>query len=660
MQRAISRPTGLDSDRRSWRRLVAAAVCALAAGALLVGGCARYNTFYNAEKAFQDAERGREEAIKQGQDVGQASNAQRQNYLRAIAKAQKVLDMYPGHSLSDDALFLQGKAHHRMASYRMSIRQLDLLFTNFPRTPYMEEALFLQAVNFLMINDAARSQDLLDLLERQFPDSRFQAEAMRASGDNAFALRDWHSAVAAYRRYLERHPRGEDWDNSSLQLAAALWELERYGEAVPVLEGVVGDSPLPDRVFRARLLLCRCRIRLGELEAAETMVASLKNEAEIHGQQGMVGLVEAEILLARNQRGAAVALLEGMPEDQLTREVKPLWAEILGHAYLAAGDLATEDLEKARDYFQQAVGGGPLLREPERTRLLLGALRDYLAAMNQLPDAPPDRAARLRLLQANALLFSFERPRLAYEIFTALAADTSVDSTVAPRALYGAMLLQGSYFEQPDTAAIYAELLQDRYPDSPQAYRARSGDDFDLYTFLLAQEITALRAAQEELADGPAGLDPAVRPDGRLGSGLRRQMIYLQRRPHLVFPPPPAALQAQAARREREQAAAAAAAADKPSVDTRPARAETLSFDQPQPLAPAQAPPRIVAPDSAAVAAAESLAAVAATAPVDTVPAGDALTAPEAAAEPEPAPEPEPEVAPETKPKPERPRRWDF
>ena len=224
------------------RRLIAGLACLAAVGLLMMGGCSpRWNTLYNANQAFKRAEQARDEAIREGRDVAQAVQSQRQNYMQAVEKAQKALDMFPGHSASDEALFLQGKSHHRLASYRMSIRQFDLLFTNFPRTKFMEESLFLQAINYLMINDAARSQTMLDLLERQFPDSRFQADALRASGDNAFALQDWEGAALVLTRYLERYPRAEGWDLGSLQLAEALWELDRCGEVGPVLQRVIDE-----------------------------------------------------------------------------------------------------------------------------------------------------------------------------------------------------------------------------------------------------------------------------------------------------------------------------------------------------------------------------------------------------------------------------------
>lgn len=639
---------------RPWRRLCAGAVCLLAAVLLAMSGCSpRWNTLYNAKQAFNQAERAREEAIKEGQDVQRAVSGQRQNYLRTIEKAQKALDMFPGHSTSDEALFLQGKAHHRLASYRMSIRQFDLLRTNFPKTPYMEEVLFLQAVNYLMINDAARSQDFLDLLERQFPESRFQAEALRAGGDNAFALKDWDGAVRSFSRYLDRHPRGDDWESSSLRLAESLWELARYDEATDVLRPVKKESAQADRVFRARLLLSRCLIHQGDLDAARSMVSLLKNEAEIHGQEGMVALIEAEILLAAGQRGTAISMLENMDPVHLKPEIKPLWADMLGHAYLADEKLDNQSMEKAREYFQQAVSGAQHLDDPEHTRRLLGSIREYLTAENQLPDAQPQRAARMRLQQANALLFDFQRPRMAYDLFATLAADSAADTTVAPRALYGAMLLQESTFNEPDSAQLYAQQLLERYPDSPQAYRVRSGAEFDLLAFLLTQELAAQRAAFDGMIEDGPGAGVGLRPGMAAGTGLRRQMIYLQRRPNMVFPPPPAALKAQADRIKSEQDAAAALAAKSaapedrigipqaPDHESRPATAppsQTTAVDSSTAAAAAAADTQVVMPPEPAMA--------------DTS-AHDELV-------PERDPEPEPEPEPESESEPKRPRRWDF
>ena len=52
------------------------AVALLLGGLLVTAGCAKYNTYYNAKKAFDDAEHEREEAIRQHKDPPKPSGQQ--------------------------------------------------------------------------------------------------------------------------------------------------------------------------------------------------------------------------------------------------------------------------------------------------------------------------------------------------------------------------------------------------------------------------------------------------------------------------------------------------------------------------------------------------------------------------------------------------------
>lgn len=506
----------------------------------MLSACAKYNTYYNAKKAFDGAEQVRADQIKKGEDVSKPTGNQKTAYENAYKKAQKILDEYPGHDLTDDALFLQGKASQRLNNYRNSILKLNQLFTNFPQTPFMEEALFLQGVNYLMVGEAQRSRDTLELLEKQFPESRFQAQALRTSGDNAYALEAWPEARDAYQAYLSEHPDVDDVDEIGLRLATAHWELAEYAEAAEILRKVVEDARTAERSFNARLLLARCLTRLGDTAGADELLGHLREDAEIYTKQGNVAVTEAENLLAKGDVDGAATLLENMPTEWGARDVKAVASDLLAGIYLQRGNL-----DEARKKYTEAVPGGELLDDVDESRRLLKTIQDYLAAENALPDAPPDRAARLRLLQANSLLFGFERRRAALDLYAAVAADSAADSTVAPRALYGAMVV----YEQlslPDSAQMYVQQLTDRYPDSPQAYRVTNGASADLLTFLLAKQELEIAAAGPP--PGTSTPDVGAPGPGRgRGSGLRRQMVFLQRRPHLVFPPPESALRARQA-----------------------------------------------------------------------------------------------------------------
>jgi predicted negative regulator of RcsB-dependent stress response len=509
--------------------------------ALAVGGCAKYNTYYNARKSFDNAERVREDAIRRNQDPPKPSGNQKTDYESAIAKAQKVLDDYPGHSLSDDALFLRAKSYYRLESYRMSIRQFDLLFTNFPATEYLEESLYLQALNYLLIGALDRSQDYLGQLKRAFPDSRYQAEVSRVSGDNAYSMEDWEAAATAYRQYLGLGDSARDGERVALKLAECLWKQAAFSSADSTLAEMLAKVEPGELKFRAELLRGRVLVRTGRFEQAGAILDGLDQPAAFYKAEGELALIRADLLAAGGKVDDAAALLQGMPTEWQTPEVKARAADLLAYRFLERQEYA-----EALEQFKSALLQKDKLDDPERTRRLNDQLRDYLAADTALADAKGERVPRLKLLQANAMLFGLDRPARAATLYSEAAADTAVDSLLAARALYGLWIAYGQRLDSPDSAAIAAAQLQERYPDSAQAREVRAEGGGNLVEFLLAErEVVQQRnlanlseseraALEKIIAATESGVVEAVA--GRLST--RRRMVYFARRDNLVFPPP--------------------------------------------------------------------------------------------------------------------------
>jgi len=509
---------------------------------LLTTGCAKYNTFYNAKRAFDNAEHVRDEALRKHEDPPKPGGQQKTDYETAIRKAQKILDDYPGHSLTDDALFLQAKAYNRLESYRMSMRKLDLLFSNYPKSDYMEEALYLQGLNHLLVGSLAQSREFMDRLAKLFPDSRYQAETRKVVGDNAFAMKDWETAFDSYQEYLAQEKGQQDPDRIGLKLGECCWELRRYAEAVPVLDRVSDETLSPELAFRARLLKVRMLTRLGRYDEAASLIETIRPEAEVYNSPGMLALAEAENLFASGATDQATPLLQNMPDNWKTPEVKARAADLLGYRLLEEGNW-----EDAKVQFQDALRNKAVLEDYERTRRLNGNLNDFLAAEASLKDAKGQRVPRLKLLEANALLFGLGRPRMAADLYMQAAADTAADSTDAARALYGAWLAYRDHLDDPDSALTVASALQDRFPASPQAFDTRSDHgDQDLLEYLLglqAQEQEAAFAAlgpEEKEALQSVATPVAIQDTeaGETGARIRRQMVYLSRRTNLVFDPP--------------------------------------------------------------------------------------------------------------------------
>ena len=518
--------TGHPLPIRGLKRLATAALVL----ALVAAGCAKYNTFYNANKAFNEAEQVREDRKKEGEDITEPTANQRTNYDRAIKKCQKILDEYPGSGMTDDALFLMAKSYHRLNAYRASIRNFDLLFANFPATSYEEESIYLQALNYLLIGDVANSNTYLERLNKSYPKSKFQAEALRVSGENSYTLENWGDARDSFQSYLEKYSKTEERDQIALMLAQSHWELEEYEAAADILNNLIENSQKRATVFEGRLLLARTLIKLGLFDQAERSIGDLKITAETYNAEGDVALIEAENLVTQGRDSEASPLLENLPEEWLTPKVAPRVNDMLGRIYFRRWDL-----DEARTKFTEAVKGIAILEEPEETRELLKMIRDYLAADQSLVDASGERVSTLKLLQANALLFGMQRPNLAASHYLEVAFDTDADSSTAARGLYGAYIAYQDYLAQPDSAALLANELERTYPESPQAFQLREGGQSDLLAYLLdlnQQQIAAQAAAQAEaeaaaqtLQQGAAAVSDSLTAEQLVGEGISNNAI---------------------------------------------------------------------------------------------------------------------------------------
>ncbi|MFH1841752.1 MAG: tetratricopeptide repeat protein [bacterium] len=458
---------------------------------VLLGGCAKYNTFFNANRAFRQAEEEREDMIKERKDVSEPTSSQQQKYEEAIRKCQKVLDEYSGSSLTDDALFLMSKSYHRLNSYRMSIRKIDLLFANYPATPFEEEAIYLQALNYLLIGDIPGSSSLLERLDRNYPESRFQAEVLRVSGENSYVLEEWEVARASFTEYLEKYPDDEQWDDIAFKRALCSWELFDYQVAGDQFAEVTSATESRELGFDSRLLRARTLCRVGQYTEAADIVTTLSSEAELYQAQGKVTLVEAESLFLQGRDDEASPLLENMPQEWRIGDVDARANDLLGWI-----SVKRWDLERAREHFQTAVKGAVFLEDPDATRNIYRRLQDYLAAEQSLDSAQPDKIPGLKLLQANSLLFGMDRPRAALDHYFEVLDLAETDSATAARALYGAMVVYQERLDLPDSAAVMINRLRTEYPRSAQAYQLEHGKSADLLSFLLDRREAERRQAR--------------------------------------------------------------------------------------------------------------------------------------------------------------------
>lgn len=107
---------------------------------LSLASCAYFNTFYNAQKYYEDGTR----PLENGGSVNRAV------LDKSIEKSSKILQFHPKSEYVDDALLLIGKSYMYTGEYTKAIRKFTELIDYFPNSKFTDEALFYMGKTYLL------------------------------------------------------------------------------------------------------------------------------------------------------------------------------------------------------------------------------------------------------------------------------------------------------------------------------------------------------------------------------------------------------------------------------------------------------------------------------------------------------------------------------
>ncbi len=343
-----------DRSSRSSLHLARAAGLFLTATA----SCVYFNTYYNAEKYFRQAEKARveEERGRGGAELGRGSGRGSRGagyeslYEKAVRKASIVLEKHPESELVDDAMFLVGQALYWQRDYAYGARSFQDLEENFPDSEYVDRARLWRARCQRDLGHAGEARALLTalVLERSHVGDRAGMEL----GDMAAAGGDLRAAIYDYRTTLSAFSRTPLADQLWLRIGNAHFALdgaEDLDSAVVAYDRALGEARADSVKYRARLNRGRVLYRQGEPVPALDAYRSLLREGRFRPWEG-----ETRILIGRYHResGALPAALEEFErvrDDFPGTAVSAMVLYQTGLVYLQDRG----DRPQAQDYFKE-------------------------------------------------------------------------------------------------------------------------------------------------------------------------------------------------------------------------------------------------------------------------------------------------------------------
>jgi len=485
----------------------------LAALLLALPGCVYFNTYYNAQKYYRQAEKARrldEEsqaaagARKRKRDTVKASEL----YDKAARAASRVLEQYKDSDRVDDAMFLMGRAFYWQGDYTSAIRTFGDLEQFFPDSEFYPQARYWRAQALQAQGSSFEARELYRAL---FNGGQGEVAVLAGQrlGEMAAVEGDYVAASQEYRAVLEAFPqsplRAELW----LLLGEALLaraDSSAYPEALDAFGQALDAGPSPEIGYRARLNQGKVLSAQGAEEEALAVYVSLLGEQQFRRFEGQTRLLIGQHY---QERGLFEQALEeyGSVRDDFPQSAHSALAlyytGMLYFGHYGDKERASEyllEVNKEKPGSEAAELSGQRLQDLGELDKIMARLHHAdslaaLAAAKGLPAADSAGGALVDSLAADSLaaLPDSLLPAAADTLAGALPSPDSAlaagaDSLAAPAPvapvpavapadtarladLFAVAEIYRSKLVQPDSARHYYEQIAEEFPSSPQQPR---------------------------------------------------------------------------------------------------------------------------------------------------------------------------------------------
>jgi len=245
-------------------RHIRSLACLLAAVVLLGAGCAYYNTFYNAQAAYREGVKLR--------DQNQNSPA-KAKFDKAIEKSAFVIQRWPKSRWVDDALFLIGASYYQQGQYDRAVRSFDQLSLAFPTSGFVPRGELYRGLALLAGKQYGTARVTLDAVKQKYP--RLADEATYSLAKSFIDRKETERGTDSLAEFLDRFPRSRFRIPALKLLADGSFSLRRFAAAEKWYESYAGLTDDPKQRALANLKIAACRYEQGKNEEAIVQVSDV-------------------------------------------------------------------------------------------------------------------------------------------------------------------------------------------------------------------------------------------------------------------------------------------------------------------------------------------------------------------------------------------------
>ncbi len=360
-------------------------------GSLL--GCAYFNTFFNAKKRYEQAEKKQ----KNSKSVKVAPDAKK-DFMAAIKKSWKLIDFYGDSSkYADDALLLIGKSHFNLQEYLKAERVLEQFIKKYNTSELVPEAKLWLAKTYIGLEKDGQALEILNTMFKSKVSKKIAAQAFYILGDLYYKQGDYKKAITQLEKCIKIAPDDEMEGNARFLIGEAFYDLEEYENAIFNYEKLKSLDVPPIKEFDARMQIAEALIKLKKYEDAELRLKNMLRDLRFQKQ---FSLIETKL--------GNLYEIQGDPQfamDQyydILRKYPKNEGAILASFYIAQlYEHEFTNFDSAAAYYKRVtrLQSNPELEKEAKERAAL--LKEYLKIRNQLRK---DRSDLWKLSQGDSII----------------------------------------------------------------------------------------------------------------------------------------------------------------------------------------------------------------------------------------------------------------
>tara|TARA_B110000196_G_scaffold15140_1_gene12095 strand:- start:335 stop:2104 length:1770 start_codon:yes stop_codon:yes gene_type:complete len=308
-----------------------------------VNGCAYFNTFYNAQNYYEEAEKLRLQ--KEGKSIPISAI---DKYGKTIQKCQKVLKEYPESKFRIDAILLMSKAWFYRQDYDLALENLKIVVDE-GTDIQTEEANYWRAIcKWKKGNSQSGINELTTLLERS-TSKDIQSKCHLSLAEILNELKNYETALAhleaGARLTKNRAQKGVIYG----QLAEMAFNKERYDLAQEAYENVISNSLSKEKIEMAYLQILKIHRVRQEYRLATRKIKGMLTDDKFNGIAGNLELELVQLYKVQGNVSEIETRLESIVSEYQRTLVSAEAYYLLGQVYISE----KWDLKKSKEYFDQ-------------------------------------------------------------------------------------------------------------------------------------------------------------------------------------------------------------------------------------------------------------------------------------------------------------------